>query len=86
MAEIVGLYGGVKGILQSVNRNGHFAMYVFSDRISYRSGVNFAKQIVKQGLGEVVEGPRTFNPNSTAYIRAWIWKADHDAIEKYLRQ
>lgn len=87
MGEIVNLWGASRAVFRDiVDYDVKYAMYVFTDRISVGSGVRLAKAIKKHNLGEVVEGPRTLNPNSQSYIRAWVWKCDHKALNKHVNR
>lgn len=47
------------------------------------NGEQLANYIVEKGLGEVTASPEAINPNTGNRIRAWIWKVDHEALNKW---
>ena len=58
-----------------------FAMALFTDNfVNKRRGQGLAKLIKKLGVGEVIETPLTYNPNSHRNIKAWIYVIDREKL------
>lgn len=47
------------------------------EKIDPPYGENFAAYLREHSLGEVLETPVRFNPNSGNKIKAWIWSINH---------
>ena len=47
-------------------------------------GQDFAQLITKAKLGELIETSSNVNPNSSNYVKVWVWTVDHVALKGYL--
>lgn len=66
------------------------AFIIFSDKAigkgdSYGSGPKLADYIRQNDLGEVLETPEQYNPNSRNMIKVWVWTPNTDKCFNHVK-
>lgn len=68
--------------------NGKFRYGIFAEANQFDSnaktyGRQFAKLIIDNKLGTLVETERNVNPNSGNEVKVWVWTINHEAVKKW---
>lgn len=62
-----------------------YNLYVFTDAVKYKRGVNLSKYIIKNKLGSVVASDK--RPGIHGHnVQLWVWSVDWDAMEKFAKE
>lgn len=92
MDEIHDLAGPSKNIIVDVckerdsNNEAKIPFYLFTDALENNNGSNLAKYIIKNKLGKIICTTARKNPNSSNYIRAWIWEVNNKTLAVWAKK